>query len=227
MSRPPKTRGAAPAAAAGPVALPTKPRAVRRTQAERRDASRARLLQAAFDLIAERGFRGTSFAAIAMRAGHSPSLVSHRFGSKEGLLAELVRSMVQRWGSDVRAPELSSRTGTAALMATGKAHQHALEHHAPAMRAMYMLFFESLIDAPELRTDLAQLDERLRRATERMLQAAVETGTARKDLDVSAHATLFLAALRGITLQWMMDPAALDLPRVYAALDSLFERGLR
>ena len=257
MSRPPRRSGAGPSpAAAGPAlstplknpgppeapasasdaALPAdakpadareKPRIVRRSQEERRDSSRSRLLSAAFELIGERGFRGTSFAAIAVRAGYSPSLVSHNFGSKEGLLAELVRRMIHRWGTDVREPAVEARTGTAALAATARAHRQALEHSAPATRALYMLFFESLIDAPELRANLAQLDEHLRRSTERMLQAAVEAGTARADLDVAAHAALFLAALRGITLQWMMDPAALDLERVYASLDALFERGVR
>jgi AcrR family transcriptional regulator len=209
------------------VVAPDKPRLVRRSQEERRDSSRSRLLSAAFELIGERGFRGTSFSAIALRAGYSPSLVSHSFGSKEGLLAELVRRMMHRWGTQVRDPAVEARTGSAALAATAQAHRHALEHSAPGMRALYMLFFESLIDAPELRTDFAQLDEHLRKSTERMLLAAVESGSARADLDVSAHAALFLAALRGITLQWMMDPAALDLERVYASLDSLFERGLR
>jgi len=257
MSRPPPASGAGPSPGAGEPALATtfektgesggpegvpgsseasaekpggtrdKPRLVRRSQEERRDSSRSRLLSAAFELIGERGFRGTSFAAIAVRAGYSPSLVSHSFGSKEGLLAELVRRMMHSWGTNVRNPAVEARTGSAALAATAQAHRQALEQSAPGMRALYMLFFESLIDAPELRTNFAQLDEHLRQSTERMLQAAVEAGTARADLDVRAHAALFLAALRGITLQWMMDPAALDLERVYASLDALFERGLR
>jgi AcrR family transcriptional regulator len=185
------------------------------------------LLQAALDLISERGFRATSFAAIAERAGYSPSMVSHRFGSKEGLLSELVRRMVQGWETHVREPALERRTGSAALLVTSRAHRHALEQESPTTRALYLLFVEALTDSPELQKDFAQLDQRLRRSTERMLRAAVEAGTARADLDVNAHAALFLAALRGITLQWMMDPTALDLERVYAALDSLFERGLR
>jgi len=123
----------------------------RRSQEERRDASKKGLLKAALELIAEHGFRGTSFQAIAMRAGYSPSLVSHRFGSKEGLLAELVRRMLHRWGADVREFAIEDRRGVDALSAIAAAHRQALEQTPKAVRAMYMLLFESLIDAPELR----------------------------------------------------------------------------
>jgi AcrR family transcriptional regulator len=199
----------------------------RRSQAERRDASKSRLLKAAFELIAERGFRGASFQAIAERAGYSPSLVSHRFGSREGLLAELVRRMVHRWGADVRDVKVETRTGQSGLIATAAAHQQALEQAPDAVRAMYMLIFESLIEAPELRREFAALDGRLREATESLLRSGIPDGDVRGDVDVYAHSTLFLAMLRGITLQWMVEPNAIDLPRVYKALAELLERGLK
>ena len=206
---------------------PTPATPPRRSQAERRDTSKSRLLQAAFELIAQRGFKSASFQAIAERAGYSPSLVSHRFGSREGLLAELVRRMVQRWGADVRDVKVETRTGRAGLIATAAAHRQALERSPDGVRAMYMLIFESLIEAPELRREFAALDGRLREATGRLLRSGVPDGEVRADVDISAHATLFLAMLRGITLQWMVDPEAIDLPRVYEALDELLDRGLK
>lgn len=199
----------------------------RRSQEERRDTSKKGLLTAALELIAERGFRATSFQAIAQRAGYSPSLVSHCFGSKEGLLSELVRRMLTRWGSDVRDVAIEERTGADALKAIAAAHRTALEQTPSAVRAMYMLLFESLIDAQELRREFVALDQRLRAGNARLLQGAQASGEARDDIDAEAHAALFLAMLRGITLQWLVDPQGLDLPRVYAALDQLLERGLR
>lgn len=198
----------------------------RRSQAERRNASKTGLLRAALQLIAERGFRGTSFQAIAQRAGYSPSLVSHRFGSKEGLLAELVRRMLNRWGTE-RIAQLEDRTGADALRTIADAHRKVLENNPDAIRAMYMLMFESLIEAPELRKEFAALDVRLRAGNEKLLDAGIEQGTVRADIDVSANALLSLALLRGITLQWMVEPEAVDLPRIYAALEELLERGLK
>ena len=199
----------------------------RRSQGERRDASRKGLLAAAISLIAERGFRATSFQAIAQRAGYSPSLVSHRFGSKDGLLFELVKRMLDRWGADVRDTAIGGRTGPAALSAIAKAHRRALEENPDHVRALYMLLFESLSEASELRREFAALDQRLRDGHHTLLAAAIPSGGVRADLDLEAHSALFLAMLRGITLQRLVDPDSIDLARVYAALDQLLERGLR
>src|ERR1700748_893308 len=64
---------------------------LRRTQAERAAESDRRLLRAALKLIAERGYRNTSLAAIGEEAGYSRGLVNDRFGSKAGLLWALVK----------------------------------------------------------------------------------------------------------------------------------------
>ncbi len=198
-----------------------------RTQAERTADSHRGLLSAALELIAERGFRGTSLQAIGERAGYSRGLVSHRFGSKEGLLRELVRRMLDRWGTEVRDPAVGDRTGARALAAVARVHRQAIEESPEAVRALYMLMFESLVDMPELRQELGALDQRLRERTAARMRAGQERGNVPPDLDVDAVGVLFLAMLRGITLQWLSNPSALDLPRVYAALEDLLERACR
>ncbi|GAA2401377.1 TetR/AcrR family transcriptional regulator [Actinomadura vinacea] len=47
--------------------------------------ARARIRDAALDLFAEHGVRGTTIRGVAAAAGVSPGLVQHHFGSKEGL----------------------------------------------------------------------------------------------------------------------------------------------
>lgn len=58
----------------------------------RRDAAatRRRLLEAARDLFAERGYEGATVRCIADRAGANQALLFRYFGSKRGLLAEVV-----------------------------------------------------------------------------------------------------------------------------------------
>lgn len=56
----------------------------------------ARILQAAIGLFGEQGVRATSLKAIAERAGVSPPLILHHYGSKDGL----------RVACDVRVAEL-------------------------------------------------------------------------------------------------------------------------
>jgi AcrR family transcriptional regulator len=198
----------------------------RRTQAERSARSERGLLRAALELIAERGFRASSLQAIGERAGYSRGLVSHRFGSNEGLLRELVTRMLDRWGTEVRDPAVGNRVGGKALATVASVHRTALEGSPEAVRALYMLLFESLVDMPQLRGEMGRLDRRLRDGAERSLRAGMRAGTVRSDVDVPAQAALFLAVLRGITLQWLIDPSALDLERVYRELEASLLRGL-
>lgn len=51
---------------------------------------RARILRAAGATFAERGYEGTSIAAIASRAGTAKSAIYHHFGSKAGLYEALL-----------------------------------------------------------------------------------------------------------------------------------------
>jgi AcrR family transcriptional regulator len=198
----------------------------RRTQEQRSATSERGLLGAALELIAERGFRASSLQAIGERAGYSRGLVSHRFGSKEGLLRQLVTRMLDRWGTDVRGPAVGDRVGVEALAAVAGVHRQAIERTPDGVRALYMLLFESLVDMPELRREMGRLDRQLREGTERSLRAGVKAGTIRADVDVPAQAALFLGVLRGITLQWLVDPNALDLARVYRGLEAWLDHGL-
>ncbi|MEV5569577.1 TetR family transcriptional regulator [Spirillospora sp. NPDC052269] len=56
-----------------------------------RTDTREKILAAARDLFAEKGFDGASLRAIAREAGVDPALVHHYFGSKEGVFVAAMR----------------------------------------------------------------------------------------------------------------------------------------
>jgi AcrR family transcriptional regulator len=58
---------------------------VRAAEPESDLTARARIRDAALELFGESGYAGTGMRAIATKAGVSPALVVHHFGSKEGL----------------------------------------------------------------------------------------------------------------------------------------------
>jgi AcrR family transcriptional regulator len=60
--------------------------------------NRAKLLYAAASLFAEQGYAATSTRAIAAHAGCNLALISHYFGSKEGLLKALVARSFEKLG---------------------------------------------------------------------------------------------------------------------------------
>jgi len=64
------------------------------------DQRRGQMLQAALEVISERGFADTRIADIAERLGLSPALVIYYFKTKEKLLTEAIRHYEDRWYAD-------------------------------------------------------------------------------------------------------------------------------
>jgi AcrR family transcriptional regulator len=68
------------------AAAPSRARGrTRRTQEERSAATRARVVEAATECVAERGFRGATMSAMAERAGVSWGAMQHQFGEKDAI----------------------------------------------------------------------------------------------------------------------------------------------
>lgn len=77
---------------------------VRRTQAERRETTRAALLAAARELFAERGFAATGREDIAERAGVTRGALYHHFDSK----AALALAVIEELDAELRATVLAA-----------------------------------------------------------------------------------------------------------------------
>jgi AcrR family transcriptional regulator len=197
---------------------------VRRTQHERVAESDRRMLAAALRLIGERGYRGTSLAAVGEEAGYSRGLVHERFGSKAGLLWALTKQILRVWNEDSREHH-AARTGLDALCDMLDDHRRAIEEDR-GIRAFYALMFEATGPTPELQPEFRALHVRFRADIERMLREGIATRTIRSDIDPAAQAALLMATQRGIAFQWLLDDSAFSLPAAYEELKRNLRRSL-
>jgi AcrR family transcriptional regulator len=69
----------------------------RRTHAERTAESRARIMSAVVESIAEVGFKRSTASEIARRSGLTWGAVQHHFGGKEGILAAVLEDSFNRF----------------------------------------------------------------------------------------------------------------------------------
>jgi AcrR family transcriptional regulator len=97
--------------------------AYRRTEQiqARLDAQRARIIDAATEIVADRGYGGCSIAAVSAQAEVSAGTVYNHFAGKSELVAEVFRSVVTREVEAVRQavrPEDSVVERTVALVET-------------------------------------------------------------------------------------------------------------
>ena len=189
-------------------------RPARRSQAERVAESDRKMFAAALRLIGERGYRGTSLAAIGEEAGYSRGLVHERFGSKEGLLWALVKSMLRTWQQESAATGHVGHQGFEALDDILDNHRRAVEEDR-GIRAFYALMFEALGPTPELAKEFRTLHARFRSDIERTLRAGIDAGTMHADIDAPAQAAILLGTLRGIAFQWLLDPTGFSIAAAY------------
>lgn len=96
----------------------TRPR--RRKQAERREESRERILDAAEELFAKRGFYGVTLREVATLAQADTALVHYYFDSKGGLFDSVIARRAQEVNSRrLRSLEAYEREAHATLTAAG------------------------------------------------------------------------------------------------------------
>lgn len=159
----------------------------------RRDAARSRdaILGAAEQLFAERGYDGTTMAAIAAAAGLSTGTPSYFFASKE----ELYRAVLSRAFADmadlIRSSELGRGDAATAISETVRSYIGFLTQRPNFVR----LVIRECLDGGRFLSGLA---EHLAALTEAVvgLQAESARGTVRSDLDLR-H-----LLLSGISLCW-------------------------
>jgi AcrR family transcriptional regulator len=175
--------------------------------------STKRLLQAAVDLIAERGYERSTLIDIGERAGYSRSLVTGRFGSKENLLWHLLERHFIQWSEERLDPDLDRLPAPQALEHVLDRTRQNVQTVPTHMRALYSILFESLVLVPEIRERVAGMHRQHRLTIERIAERGIAEGTIDASIDPEAFAAVWVGAFRGVAFQWMLDPEHFDLDR--------------
>jgi len=183
-------------------------------------------MAAALKLITERGYDRASLQAIGQEAGYSRGLVSHRFGSKEGLLWAIFERTFDEWRAESLLPRIDGRAGVEALRAIIAASRLAMQRAPHRLRAFYAMLFQSLGPLRVLRPKVADFHRRQRRAVAGWIAAGVRNGSVRPDVDAAREAALFMSMLRGAAYQWLLEPRGVDIDALYDAIEETVTRTL-
>jgi AcrR family transcriptional regulator len=194
-----------------PPVEPAEPAALARNrQQERSDRSTRRLLEAAGELIVERGYVGMTLAAVGERAGYSRGLVTMRFGSKANLLDALVERITTGWSHRNLLPATEGKSGLDGFLALISAIQRQFERDPHNIRVLYALMFEALGPNEELRAAFVEFHRRQRSDMATILRRGIGDGSIKPSTVVAAEATAIVTGLRGIAYQWLLDPDGFD-----------------
>jgi len=180
---------------------------------------RQQILDAAVELFAANGYRGTGVAALGDRVGMTATGLLYYFGSKERLLHEVVaeRDRVDPGGPN--GPAEPSLT-LSSLRFLG---QHNMET-ATLMRLYVVLGAESLDDSDPLHDFFVRRYETARGFVRSILEAEKQAGRVRSDINVDDMAREIIAVVMGLEIQWLTDPERVDLARsMETYIDRLIE----
>lgn len=194
---------------------------VRRTQTQRRNEAETALLDAAAELVVEQGVRSLTLARVGERAGYSRGLVTHHFGSKPALLERLARATQTGF-----VPALDGLPpGLDRLLRLIDGYLGALGRVSVLNRAFLLLWAEAAT-ASELAPIFRERDEAFRADLQEDVTAGIADGTIRSDV-VPAHVAIAVVGqLRGIGLQRLLDPQAVDTEQLRQPVTEQWRRAL-
>ena len=203
------------------VPVPTHPpagRPVRRRQADRTALSDRLLTEAAFRLLVKSGVQGTTLQAVGKRAGYSRALATHRFGSKAGLFDQMLKQASADWLERMQKA-VGRRTGPDALCAATRAAEKFVRERPNEVRAMYLLWFQSIDPGSPYRSNLANVHRAQRRDVEAWIHAGQQTGEVSRTVNPRRLAEQYCATIAGIAYQWLVNPQ-MPLAAMYRQLES-------
>jgi AcrR family transcriptional regulator len=171
------------------------------------------IVDAALDVLRERGFAGARMADIAARAGTSPALVAYHFGTLSAVLAEAVTVAEDKFYADF--DHLLSGTSTALGKLWSCIDLAASGGPAIGDWVLWMEVWAQALRDPQVRTTREQLDRRWRRT----LRGVIEQGLTEGSFSCPdpEHASFRLAALMdGLAVQLALRDPDLTTERMIA-----------
>lgn len=199
----------------------------RRRWSRRPESRPAEILKAAFAVFAEAGYERTTIADVAKRAGVSPALVVHYFGTKAELFAAVIQD---RFGSFVAAEE--------SMLASHRGSYRELLHRL--LRRFWEHLWEpgSIELAVTVKAERAEFPECVRTVSQvaarwrRLIEGVLEAGRQQGEFGVSGpHVARVITAMvmgvaEGSRCFGTVDPAASSPEELWSAIVTFLDHGV-
>jgi AcrR family transcriptional regulator len=183
-------------------------------QAQRGAERRKKIVDAALDVFATRGYRASALAEIAERVDLTPAGILYHFGSKEALLLDVIAER------DRRATEalghLPSTRGLGAIRGLVNLAE-AIEQERGLAAVHTVLQAESFEPDTVAHDYFVARSQVIRAVVAGLLDDGKAAGEVRADVDSRAKADEFVAYLEGAAVLWLLDDSVslVDLYRTY------------
>lgn len=172
----------------------------------RRSNTRARLLEGALEVFAERGFHGASVEVICERAGFTRGAFYSNFGSKDELVLALFQATTDRLLEQIEAllPELANQPGSLLDAVLG-----LLDEAAPDQRQWHLISTEFTLHAlrdPDAAKALNQQRAMFRDSLTKLVEQICATSGLVLSVPAERFVRMVIALHEGARSQTLLEP---------------------
>ncbi|KQW08166.1 hypothetical protein ASC66_04330 [Leifsonia sp. Root4] len=165
---------------------------------------RARILDACIEEFSVSGFHGATMKDIALRAGISQTGLLHHFATKRDLLDAVLHARQEQNARVIReAPESNTLHAQMAVIRDNAARPALIQLHS-------MLSAEATAQTHPAHDHHLLRYERFRMRLTMVFTELRDTGRLKTEATPGQLASLYIAALDGLQIQWLYDPTSVD-----------------
>lgn len=167
------------------------------------------LLVAARKLLEEKGYAHITARDLVAASGTNLASIGYHFGSKAGLLNAAIGEVFEEWTDQLAAIAMADPSATP--IERGRASWASMLDSLEGKRALLLSYVEALAQAERTPSLRAQFAEQYRRCRVRVAELVAESlgdGSSPDDPRCRAVASFVIAICDGLSVQWLLDPAA-------------------
>lgn len=193
-------------------------RIVRTEMAPRRYKSsrltRERILEAATELFAQKGYAGTGVDQLAARSGIAKTAIYYHFGNKAGLLAAALERAASTWIAGIDQASRQGGDWPSRLDRALAGMRAMLEGNPWSFKLMQVLALEVAEEKSDTRETLQSIQRRAREAIVVGMRDALGVEVP----DAEGVAKVLLGSLDGISMALQVDPEGVSLDESFLEL---------
>jgi AcrR family transcriptional regulator len=178
---------------------------------------REQILNAAFEVIAERSLEATRMRDIAASAGVSHPSLHYYFNTKDQLIVALLDRLLAQFLNGVEERLAAAGTPVARLRVLLEQQKRLIEEHKDRLEVYYD-FWVQATKRPIVRRKIREMYSSWRGTINRTLDDGVKQGQFRADRVPQAE-FLLVSLFQGAALQSIVDPANVDLGAYFDQVD--------
>jgi AcrR family transcriptional regulator len=176
--------------------------------------SRERILEAATELFAQKGYAGTGVDQLAAHSGIAKTAIYYHFGNKAGLLAAALERASSAWIAGIDQASRQAGDWPSRLDRALAGMRALLEEKPWIFNLMQILALELAKEKPDIRETLRSIVRRAREAIVVGMRDALGVEVP----DAEGVAKVLLGSLDGISMGHQIDPEAISLDESFLEL---------